>query len=531
MLEPMKAGRDEETFRSEPDEKCNLALQKFCRDYGCIAKMLTDEKLPVGTSIDGFIAAESPRPERPTKTFKIWHGGSPAGIRPTEDAAFWAGSLEQPGAARCGEAGTVFKAVAVEPVVVVRDRKIQSIECPLAVFSFQFDPRLCNLLQNWRDVWPVTVTKLKKLKKGLGGAEVRTEDGLIGFIQSKDLGSIGSVQKGKKKKKKKKKKNKKEKQEDEKTIQCGQGSQAAVIIKKVRPRFWQVANPQESNEGEEPIVFEAVDSRMVFNPEHDAVLDKLHQKLEEGDRTYQVEVTMVRDEIIYVLTKDGLLGWVPLPTLGLQGDVPRVGDELTVTVVGIRNSKDAEWTFPPPRVQSLISSFTGKDLKLFGRPSLCCAGPQKQELLTKLRSWNVVLAEIVEITKRGVWVAIAGAQFFLRDKSITGNRSMLRASGGPEAVFSVGEQVKALCEWDDQSEPRLSIRRLERRAGAVLVNKTRVFEEAEETAQMLRKKMWDDSEPRVPANTTPVSENTEDLHKQYTQLIQEYMTTSDIPGL
>ncbi|CAE6947814.1 unnamed protein product [Symbiodinium sp. CCMP2592] len=411
-------------------------------------------------------------------------------------------------------------------------RSERDIDCPKAVSSFQFDPRLCNLLQNWRDVWPVTVTKLKK---GLGGAEVRTEDGLIGFIHSKDLGSIGSVQTGKKKKKqkKKKKKNKQETQEEDKAIRCGKGpTKAAVIIKKVRPRFWQVADPQESIEGEEPIVFEVVDSRMVFKPEHDAVLEKLQQELEEDDAggTHQVEVTMVRDEIVYVLTKDGLLGWVPLSSLGLRSDVPSVGDELNVTVVGIRSSKDAEWTFFPPRAQSLISSFTGEDPKLFGRPSLCCAGPQMQELLTQLRDWNVVLAEIVGIKNKGVSVEIAGAEFFLGDTQLTGNRSMLKASGGPKAVFSVGEQVKMLCEWDDQSELRLSIRRLERRAGAVLISKQRVFEEAEETAEMLRMKMWGDSEPRIP-NTTQVSGNTEDLHKQYSQLIQEYMTTSEIAGL
>ncbi|CAE7436856.1 RPS1 [Symbiodinium sp. CCMP2592] len=406
-------------YEEEEAFKYNLALLKFCRDYGCIARMVTDALIPVGTPIHGIIAEESRGHVDPTKSCKIWHE---CPRRNRKGAT--AGKIEKPGTANYGQAGTVFKAIAREPVVV--KTRIKTV---LAVYSFQFDPRLCKLLQNFRDVSRVTVTKT-----GPWGAAVRTQEGLVGIIPSRRLGNY----------------------------QCTPGSTAAVIISHVRPRFFQVANPRMSHHY--PIVFEAVDPRMVSKPEHDAALDKLHERVEAGDSTCQVEVTMVRGEIIYILAKSGLPGWIPLHSLGLHGGLPRVGDELNVTVAGIR--QDGEWTFLPPRAQGLISSFTREDPMLFGRLSLLCAGPQLQELLTNLRGGNVVLAKIAEIQTSGVRVEIAGAEFWIPKVDVASNIRF-----NPHTVFSLGDQVKVLCT--DATGPRISLKLLKRLKRRALRRKSR----------------------------------------------------------
>ena len=111
--------------------------------------------------------------------------------------------------------------------------------------------------------------------------------------------------------------------------------------------------------------------------------------------------------------------------------------------------------------------------------------PLRVELCKKYKEGDVAEAKIVKFFPASMDIQVDGVLFTMRKVHVTGSRKTYDLM----RLFEVGEIVKVYCMYsDDSGEMSWSMRALEAEPGALLVDKAKVFAEAEETAKIFYEK-------------------------------------------
>lgn len=107
--------------------------------------------------------------------------------------------------------------------------------------------------------------------------------------------------------------------------------------------------------------------------------------------------------------------------------------------------------------------------------------PAIMELASKYKVGDVVDAKIVRIDQTSMIIEVEGVPFLVRKVDISATRQNFNLTD----LFSTEEMIKVYyCLFSDPEDMRWSIRALEPSPGAILFDKDKVFEEAEETAKI-----------------------------------------------
>ena len=109
------------------------------------------------------------------------------------------------------------------------------------------------------------------------------------------------------------------------------------------------------------------------------------------------------------------------------------------------------------------------------------------ELASKYKAGDVADAKIVGFHPMSMTIEVEGVPFFLRKVDISASREIYDVTH----LFSTEEMIKVYC-LAESPQMRWSIRALEPSPGAILFDKDKVFEEAEETAKAFYE--WQESE-------------------------------------
>ena len=188
---------------------------------------------------------------------------------------------------------------------------------------------------------------------------------------------------------------------------------------------------------------------------------------EEGTSPYwEVIVTNVFPWGASVRTEEGLIGRIPARELGSESVEP--GQALTVEIVELR--PENKFNFNPGRtVKDYQMVFSGASVK-------------RRELCKKYNEGDVAEAKITKLLPLALDIEIDGVPFVVRKSDITGARKNYEIAD----FFEAGEIVKVYCLSSDGAYRKLpwSMRALEPEPGALLVDKAKVFAEAEETAKI-----------------------------------------------
>jgi len=237
--------------------------------------------------------------------------------------------------------------------------------------------------------------------------------------------------------------------------------------------------------------------------ELDAAWNKVERTMagEEGyDPLWQVQVLQMASWGAQVMTEEGLIGMIPSRDLGDKaGDPSMVGANLTVTIDRVQ-PENRENTNP-----QLVSDYA----IIFSY-----ADVMKKVLAEKINEGEVVAAKITNFLPASMDIEVDGVPFTVSKVDISKNTRF-----DPQALFVVDEEIKVYCMSSDKETGslRFSLRALERRPGALLLNKQKVFDEAEETAKLfyerqkiektkltenLSRTLSEDDEPPAPAPKT-----------------------------
>ena len=194
-----------------------------------------------------------------------------------------------------------------------------------------------------------------------------------------------------------------------------------------------------------------------------------------------------------VMTEDGLLGLIPKSDYKetRTGYVPVVGAELKVSIAELR----------PERFEQILqrantAKFLGQNKKNIVNPQMVrdfhgdypivfsysqwIPSPAIMELASKYKVGDVVDAKIVRIHKTSMDIEVEGVPFQVRKVDISATRQDFNLTD----LFSTEEMIKVYCLESDPDLMRWCIRALEPSPGAILFDKDKVFEKAEETAKI-----------------------------------------------
>ncbi len=196
-----------------------------------------------------------------------------------------------------------------------------------------------------------------------------------------------------------------------------------------------------------------------------------------------------------VMTKDGLLGLIPnhdLRNIVLHCDIR----ELSVVITELRPE-----TFEKILQRANTAKFLKQNKKDIVNPQMRRDFPGDypivfsysytiMELASKYKVGDVADAKIVGLNLTSITIEVEGVPFFLRKFEISASREGFNVTH----LFSTEEMIKVYCLESDakSAEMRWSIRALEPSPGAILLDKDKVFEEAEETAKAFYE--WQESE-------------------------------------
>mmetsp|Transcript_59862 Transcript_59862/g.107511 ORF Transcript_59862/g.107511 Transcript_59862/m.107511 type:complete len:485 (-) Transcript_59862:60-1514(-) len=188
---------------------------------------------------------------------------------------------------------------------------------------------------------------------------------------------------------------------------------------------------------------------------------------EEGfDPLWEVQVMAMAPWGCSVMTQEGLLGMIPARDLGDKaGDAALVGAFLNVRIQELRPDK-RDITNPQMVVDyPIVFSY---------------ANVMKRVLAEKIKEGDVLEGKITNFLGMSMDVEVEGIPFPMKKLDISGNQRFNMMD-----VFTVDEVVKVYCISSDPTsgDIRFSMRALEPRPGAILLNKQKVFDEAEETAK------------------------------------------------
>jgi len=193
--------------------------------------------------------------------------------------------------------------------------------------------------------------------------------------------------------------------------------------------------------------------------------------LEEGTEHIQ-KVTVLRMEGwgAVVINQDGLQGAIRNRELGNQAGNPGlIGQTLEASIVNLR--EDKKDTFDDAIfADDFPVEYTYKDVA-------------KQALAKNLEEGMVLEAKVLEVLPASVEVEVQGVSCTISKTNVTGAPG---SSFQMTDVFRIDEIIKVyvmdVLEKDGQI--KLSTRALERKRGAMLRNKAKVFQMAEETAKL-----------------------------------------------
>ena len=197
-----------------------------------------------------------------------------------------------------------------------------------------------------------------------------------------------------------------------------------------------------------------------------------------------------------VMTEDGLLGLIPTFDSNFRQTEydDFVGAELKVRIAKLR----------PERFEQILqrantANFLGQNKKNIVNPQMVrdfhgdypiefsysrWKRAAIKELASKYKVGDVVDAKIVRIAKTSMRFEVEGVPFRVRKVEISATREDFKLTD----LFSTEEMIKVYCLESDPDPPsvsmRWSIRALEPSPGAILFDKDKVFEEAEETAKI-----------------------------------------------
>jgi len=204
--------------------------------------------------------------------------------------------------------------------------------------------------------------------------------------------------------------------------------------------------------------------------ELDAAWNKVQMTMdgEEGyDPLWQVQVLQMASWGAQVMTEEGLIGMIPARDLGEKaGDQGMVGAILTVQIKEVKPENRENTN--PQMVNDYPIVFSYADV-------------MKKVLAEKINEGDVVEAKITNFLPSSMDIEIEGIPFPVSKVDISRNTRF-----DPQELFVIDEIIKVYCMSSDpeSGQFRFSLRALEKRPGALLLNKQKVFDEAEETAKI-----------------------------------------------
>ena len=195
-----------------------------------------------------------------------------------------------------------------------------------------------------------------------------------------------------------------------------------------------------------------------------------------------------------VMTQEGLLGLIPKSDYKetRTGYVPVVGARLKVSIAELRPERFEQILQRANTAKCLgqnkknivnpqmVRDFHG-DYPIVFSYSQWIPSPAIMELASKYKVGDVVDAKIVRIDHQVIMdIEVEGVPFSVRKVEISGTRTGFELTD----LFSTEEMIKVYCMESDPEDMRWSIRALEPSPGAILFDKDKVFEKAEETAKI-----------------------------------------------
>ena len=187
-----------------------------------------------------------------------------------------------------------------------------------------------------------------------------------------------------------------------------------------------------------------------------------------------------------VMTQEGLLGLIPKSDFRLTGFV---GKKVMVSIEELR----------PERFEQILqranaANFLNQNKKDIVNPQMfrdfhgdypivfSYSRWKRAALASKYKVGDVVDAKIVEIhdPSMSMYCEVEGVPFIMRKVDISATRQGFNLTD----LFSTEEMIKVYCLESHPDQMRWSIRALEPSPGAILFDKDKVFEEAEETAKI-----------------------------------------------
>ena len=188
-----------------------------------------------------------------------------------------------------------------------------------------------------------------------------------------------------------------------------------------------------------------------------------------------------------VMTQEGLLGLIPNSDSIGTGFV---GKKVMVSIEKLR----------PERFEQILQrantvNFLGLNKKNIVNPQMIrdfhgdypivfSYSRWKWAAMSKYKAGDVVDAKIVRIDERYMDIEVEGVPFIMRKVDISATKEKFNLTD----LFSTEDMIKVYCLESDPGLMRWSIRALEPSPGAILFDKDKVFEKAEETAKIFYEK-------------------------------------------
>jgi len=214
---------------------------------------------------------------------------------------------------------------------------------------------------------------------------------------------------------------------------------------------------------------------------------------ETPDQTLNATVLKIVPAGARVMTQEGLLGLIPKSDYFRgTGSVGFVGKKVMVGIEQLR----------PERFEQIVqrantAKFLGQNKKDIVNPQMVrdfhgdypivfsYSRWKRAALASKYKVGDVVDAKIVRIDGISTMdIEVEGVPFVMRKVDISATREGFNLTD----LFSTEEMIKVYCMESDPGLMRWSIRALEPSPGAILFDKDKVFEEAEETAKIFYEK-------------------------------------------